>query len=88
MKYQCTKCGLRRVAGRPVKATCKDFEISDARTPKDPVKRNSVIRAKLQNLYSHYKRKKLSLKKFHKDCPPNYHKYDFVPTKKTIIKET
>lgn len=75
MKYQCTKCGSRRVAGRPVKASCKDFEIDSAQTPKNPVKR-SAMRKKVKNLYSYHALKRFGLRKYHQFCKPGWHNFD------------
>lgn len=82
MKYQCTKCGARRVATRPVKASCKDFEIDDAQTPKDPTAR-SVFR---RFMGDGRKYRTVRLLKYHINCPPNYHKFDFVAMKQVTIK--
>lgn len=83
MKYQCTKCGTLRVATRPVKASCKDFEISDAQTPSRTVKRNS-LRHRMKGLFSAHLLKRLSLKKYHSICPPNYHGYDKITKQKAV----
>lgn len=84
MKYQCTKCGARRVSTRPVKASCKDFEIGSAQTPKDPTPRSFLRRF----MGDGRKRRTVRLMKYHQFCTPNYHKFDFAPIKKTVIKAT
>lgn len=84
MKYQCTKCGKRRVSLRPPKASCKEFEIADAQTPQDPTPR-SFLRRFISNGRGG---KTARLRKYHENCPPNYHKFDFVPVQKTVIKAT